>query len=78
MPGGSNKRGPGRAVRNVERRCLEALNLDETASRQQIKARFKTLVKRHHPDANNGARSSEDKLREVIQAYNYLKREGLC
>ncbi len=76
--GGNNKRGPGRALRNVERRCLEALNLDETASRQQIKARFKTLVKRHHPDANNGARSSEDKLREVIQAYNYLKREGLC
>ena len=31
------------------------------------------LVKRHHPDANNGDRATEDKLREIIQAYNYLK-----
>jgi DnaJ-class molecular chaperone len=35
--------------------------------------RFKTLLKRHHPDANGGDRSTEDKLREIIQAYNYLK-----
>ena len=31
------------------------------------------LVKRHHPDANGGDRGSEDRLREIIQAYNYLK-----
>jgi len=31
-----------------------------------------------HPDQNGGDRSSEDKLREVIQAYNYLKKTGLC
>jgi DnaJ-class molecular chaperone len=35
--------------------------------------RFKMLVKRHHPDANGGDRSTEDRLREIIQAYNYLK-----
>ena len=43
-----------------------------------IKARFKLLVKRHHPDANGGDRTCEDKLREIIQAYNYLKSAGLC
>ena len=43
-----------------------------------IKTRFKLLVKRHHPDHNGGDRRSEDKLREVIQAYNYLKEAGLC
>ena len=46
------------------------------ASPQEVKTRFKTLVKRHHPDANGGDRSSEDKLREIIQAYNYLKSIG--
>ena len=46
------------------------------ASGPAIKARFKELVKRHHPDANGGDRSSEDKLREIIQAYNYLKSIG--
>jgi DnaJ-class molecular chaperone len=35
------------------------------------------LVKRHHPDANNGDRATEDKLREIIQAYNYLKTTGM-
>ena len=38
-----------------------------------IKSRYKDLVKRLHPDANGGDRSSEDKLREIIRAYKYLK-----
>ena len=70
--------GPQRPIRNVERKCLQALNLRETATRHEIKTRFKELVKRHHPDRNGGDRRSEDKLREVIQAYNYLKQVGLC
>jgi DnaJ-class molecular chaperone len=35
--------------------------------------RFKFLVKQHHPDANGGDRSTEDRLRDIIKAYNYLK-----
>ena len=67
-----------RPIRRAERKCLTALDLDETASAREIKLRYKALVKRHHPDANGGDRRSEDKLREVIQAYNYLKQAGLC
>lgn len=67
-----------RPVRRLERRYLNALGLGESASREEIKARFKALVKRHHPDANGGDTRSEDRLREVIQAYNYLKQAGLC
>ena len=65
-----------RAVRNAERKALDALGLEADASAQEVKRRFKTLVKRHHPDANGGDRSSEDRLREIIQAYNYLKSIG--
>ena len=43
-----------------------------------IKARYKELVKRLHPDANGGDRSLEDKLREIIHAYNYLKSAKLA
>src|SRR6267154_1298862 len=49
-----------------------------TVRKAEIKARFKILVKRHHPDANGGDRATEDKLREIIQAYNYLKSVGAC
>jgi DnaJ domain len=67
-----------RKLKPMEKRALEALSLDDEADKARIKARFKELVKRHHPDANGGDRSSEDRLREIIQAYNVLKAAGLC
>ncbi|GGE51753.1 molecular chaperone DnaJ [Agaricicola taiwanensis] len=67
-----------RPVKNAERKALEVMNLDDQASAETIKARYKELVKRLHPDANGGDRGSEDKLRAVIQAYNYLKKSGLA
>ncbi|HXD44362.1 MAG TPA: DnaJ domain-containing protein [Pseudolabrys sp.] len=65
-----------RPVRNAERKALDTLGLDVSATPVQVKARFKELVKRHHPDANGGDRSTEDRLVEVIQSYNYLKSVG--
>lgn len=67
-----------RTVRNAERKALHTMGLEEGAKRAEIKGRFKELVKRHHPDANGGDRGSEDKLREIIEAYNFLKSTGLC
>ena len=69
---------PARPLRRAERKCLRQLNLEDTATKADIKARFKELVKRFHPDRNQGDRASEDKLREVIQAYNYLRQAGLA
>ena len=69
-------RSENRMVRNAERKAFDVLGLDADATAHDVKTRFKALVKRHHPDANGGDRSSEDKLREIIQAYNYLKSVG--
>ena len=66
-----------RVLKPLEKKSLAALHLPETASKDEIKARFKELVKRHHPDANGGDTRSADTLREIIQAYNYLKKAGL-
>lgn len=68
----------GRIVRTTERRALEVMGLEMSAGAAEIKARYKELVKLHHPDANGGDRSSEDRLRSVIQAYNNLKQAGFC
>jgi len=70
------RRSEPRTVRNAERKALDVLGLEAEASAPEVKSRFKELVKRHHPDANGGDRSSEDRLREIIQAYNYLKTIG--
>jgi len=67
-----------RKILNAQRRALDTLGLEPDAKRADIKAKFKVLVKRHHPDANGGDRGSEDQLREIIQAYNYLKSAGFC
>lgn len=67
----------GRRLRNLERKSLEELGLPANATKDDIKTRYKELVKRHHPDLNGGDRNSEDKLAEVITAYNYLKKVGM-
>ena len=59
-------------------KALATLGLDDNANAETIKGRYKELVKRLHPDANGGDRSTEDKLREIIQAYNYLRSAKLA
>jgi hypothetical protein len=71
-------REPPRRLKPLQAKSFDALNLEHTATPAEVKARFKELVKRHHPDANGGDRRFEDKLREIIQAYNYLKQAGLA
>jgi hypothetical protein len=62
-----------RKVMNAERKALQVMGLDSSATVVEVKTRFKMLVKQHHPDANGGDRSTEDRLIEIIKAYNYLK-----
>lgn len=64
-------------VRPLDRKALNRLNLSELATKEEIKARYKDLVKKHHPDTNGGDARSADTLREIIQAYNQLKASGL-
>ncbi len=66
-----------RQLRPLEKKAMTTLGLKQGATKDEIKARFKELVKLHHPDANGGDTRSEEKLREIIQAYNYLKQAGL-
>lgn len=68
----------GRALRSTELKALQTLNLDDTATPEQVKTQYKTLVKRLHPDANNGSRANEDTLKAVIQAYDHLRSSGFC
>jgi hypothetical protein len=67
-----------RPLRKLEERSFKALDLEGTESGPEIKARYKALVKLLHPDANGGDRSSEDRLRQIIQAYHYLRSVGFC
>ncbi len=76
---GRSRPGPGakaetRKVFNAERKALHVMGLGPEATLHDVKLKYKALVKQHHPDANGGDRSTEDRLIEIIKAYNYLKR----
>lgn len=79
---GDEPRGPRatrpRRLKTLEAKAMETLGLEMNATGEAIKARYKELVKRHHPDANGGDRGSEDRFRDVLQAYRVLKQAGLC
>ncbi|RCL02272.1 MAG: Heat shock protein DnaJ [Candidatus Tokpelaia sp. JSC189] len=67
-----------RKLKTLETKAFAILGLEEGVSSTKIKAKYKALVKLHHPDSNGGDRSSEDRFREVLQAYNLLKQAGFC
>ena len=69
---------PERRLKPLETKALDTLGLAGGATSSDIKSRYKELVKRHHPDANGGDRGSEERFREVIQAYQLLKQAGFC
>lgn len=69
---------PVRKVKSLEAKAFETLGLPEVSEAAEIKARYKELVKKHHPDANGGDRGSEERFRAVIQAYQLLKQSGFC
>jgi DnaJ-domain-containing protein 1 len=63
----------GRRPRTEEEKALTILDLSGPVDFATIKARYKTLVKQHHPDANNGSREAEEKLKSINRAYGTLK-----
>lgn len=67
-----------RPLGKLERVALADLGLDLQTEPAAIRARYHELLKRLHPDANGGDRSTEDKLARVIKAFKTLKKAGLA
>jgi hypothetical protein len=67
-----------RSMGKLERNALADLDLDDMAEPAAIKARYHELLKRLHPDANGGDRSTEGKLQRVIKAYKTLRAAKLA
>ena len=59
--------------RSEEQRALAVLDLQEPVTFEDIKSRYKALVKVLHPDANGGDPEAEERLKAVNQAYAALK-----
>ena len=79
--GDKSTRNPGRTATNAhtrrlpptERRALEILDARDSWSRAEIRKQYKSLVKDLHPDMNAGNRADEDRLQEVVWAWDQLR-----
>lgn len=78
--GGGPDSAPARAgIPQDLRGPMQQLGLDWPVSMEALKARYKELAKRHHPDANGGDKASEERLKTINIAYaavrHYLNSE---
>lgn len=54
----------------------ETLGVAENATQADIKKSYRKLVTEHHPDKNGGSKESEDKFKEIAEAYETLGNES--
>lgn len=57
-----------------EGRAFAVMGLEPPLTLDQLKRRYKELVKKHHPDANGGDRGAEERLKSINEAYTTLRR----
>jgi hypothetical protein len=58
---------------SAREQALAVFEIEPPFTAERLKARYKTLVKLHHPDANGGDRAAEERLKIINQAYATLK-----
>jgi hypothetical protein len=63
-----------REPQTAEERALIILQLHPPVTVAIVKARYKELVKQHHPDANGGDKASEERFKEISDAYRTVMK----
>jgi len=53
--------------------AFKIMGLELNESWPIIQKKFKTLVKKFHPDKNSGSKQFEDKLKKITLAYSHLR-----
>jgi curved DNA-binding protein CbpA len=70
---GDHGRDPVRRALSAREQALAVFELEPPFTLVRLKARYKVLVKLHHPDAHGGDKAAEEKLKIINQAYATLK-----
>lgn len=58
------------------RDLYEVLEVERTASQEEIKTSYRRLAKKYHPDLNDGDLEAQEKFKEVSAAYEVLGDES--
>ena len=63
----------GKKLNKEDQNAFKIMGLESNAEWPIIQKKFKTLVKKFHPDKNAGNKQYEDKLKTITLAYTHLK-----
>ena len=69
----SGKYRDGKRLTKLQVNAFDTLALPHTAKAMDIRKRYAELVRRFHPDSNQGDRSAEEQLSEVVKAHDLEK-----
>jgi len=69
----SDPRTRARRLPPTERKALEIMDAKDTMTKAEIRKVYKSLVKSMHPDLNGGRRDDEERLAEVVWAWEQIK-----
>jgi hypothetical protein len=58
---------------SAHEQALAVFELQPPLNATRVRARYRVLVKMHHPDAHGGDKAAEEKLKVINQAYATLK-----
>ena len=61
-------------ISKTDKDALNVMELNSDVKWEQIQSKFKQLVKKYHPDKNQGNKKFEDKLKKITLAYSQLKK----
>ena len=52
--------------------ALAVLDLEHPSDKAKIKAQYRELVKKYHPDVNRGSKHAEETFKRITRAYHHL------
>lgn len=64
---------PGAPPPSARLKALRVFEMTAPFTLEALRRRYKTLVKKHHPDANGGAPEAETRMKVINEAYQTLR-----
>ena len=71
--GKSSRHGNTLRLSEKDKDAFSLMDLEFSADWTTVQKKFKTLVKKFHPDRNSGNKEFEDRLKKITMAYSHLR-----
>ena len=76
-PGKSDPAAGTRRLPAAERKSIDILEARDNWTKAELRKQYKKMIKELHPDLNGGDRSEEDRLQQVVWAWDQIKNSKL-